>query len=237
VQGGRQPNLPLDIVDALRRSGQAVAGDFAAVTCAGFGLIIIPGIVTRSIAGGEQWVTLATTLRAVLAMLFVALVSWGVVARLAGRRLLPHEYLREGLRAARPGLQAALIAGIAVVVALTVQLFGRHGTLAGWLLDGLLLSAGLWAITVAMPLVPVAVVERLSPLAAMRRAAALTEGNRNRILAIALLMALAIAPGAVLARTTAGEAGLLLHALVEFFAWAMIAAVPAVVYARLGGRP
>ncbi len=228
---------PLDIVDALRRSGQAVARDFAAVTCAGFALIIIPGVITRSIDGGEQWATLATTLRAVLAMLFVALVSFGVVARLAGRRLLPHEFLAQGLLAARPGLQAALIAGIAVVIALTLQLFARHGTLAGWMLDGLLLSGGLWAVTVAMPLVPVAVIERLSPLAAMRRAAALTEGNRNRILALALLMAAAITPGAVLAHSLDGEAGLLLHALVEFFAWALVATVPAVVYARLGGRP
>ncbi len=228
---------PLDIPDILRRSGRVLARDFAAVTSAGFGLIIIPGIVTRSIAGGEDWLTLATILRAVLAMLFVALVGYGAVARLAGRRLLPHEFLVQGLLAARPGLQSALVAGVAVVVALTIQLFARHGTLAGWLLDGLLLSAGLWAATVAMPLVPVAVIERLSPLAAMRRAAVLTEGHRNRLLLLALLMAAVIGPAAFAAQAAPGEAGLLVRAMVEFLGWGLVATVPAVVYARLGERP
>ncbi|KPF76392.1 hypothetical protein IP88_06610 [alpha proteobacterium AAP81b] len=224
----------LDIVAALRRGGEAVARDFAAVTSAGFALIVIPGIVTRSFFAGEELATLTQTLRAVLALLFVALVSFGVVARLRGRRLLPHEFLREGLLAARPGLQSALIAGTAVMVALIVHLFARHGTAAGWALDTLLLAGGLWAASVAMPLVPAAVAERLSPLAAIQRAAALTEGNRDRILALAVGMIAAIAPAALLPTAFGGETGVLVRALCELFSWSLVATVPAAVYAGLG---
>ncbi len=224
----------LDVALALRRTAAAFAGDFAAVVSAGFALVAIPGIVTRGLAPGEDWATLLTTLRGVLAMVYVALVSWGVVARLAGRRLLPHEFLREGLRRATPGVQVALLAGAAVFMGLTVQLFARHGTLAGWLLDVLLLSAGLWAIAVLMPAVPAAVVERLTPLAALRRAAKLTEGNRDRILGLALVVLLAVAPSLALAAGLAGDSAIIVRAAAELWAWTLVATVPAVVYAGLG---
>lgn len=226
----------LDIVAALKASAEAISRDFAAVTAAGFALVIIPGILSRSLEPGPDWATLVTTIRGVLAMLFVALVSFGVVARLTGRRLLPHEFLREGLLAARPGLQTALIAGIAVMLALIIHLFSRHGTVAGWLLDGLLLSGGLWAVTVVMPMVPVAVIERRGPLAALRRAAALTEGNRDRLLLLALLVGLPLGVAAAITAGFGGEAGVLAKSLVEFIAWAAAGTVPAVVYTGLGEK-
>lgn len=224
----------LDIWAALRASGQVLARDFAAVTAAGFALIIIPGILSRSLEPGPDWMTLVTTVRGVMAMLFVALVSFGVVARLSGRRLLPHEFLRERLLAARPGLQTALIAGIAVMLALIIHLFSRHGTVAGWLLDGLLLSAGLWAVSTVMPMVPVAVIERRSPLNALQRAAALTEGNRDRLLLLALLVGLPVGLAGAITAGFGGEAGVLAKSLVEFIAGAAAGTVPAVVYAGLG---
>jgi hypothetical protein len=221
---------PLDVALTIRRTLQAFARDAGAVSAAGLALVMAPGLLTRTGTVAADWATLVITLRGVCAMLYVALVSWGVVARLRGHALPPRAFLAQGLARAQPGVKVALLAGVAIVIGLTVQLFAAHGTLAGWLLDVLLLSAGLWAICVLMPLVPAAVVERLGPMAAIRRAAALTEGNRNRILALALLVGLTLAPSGVL---VAGIASPWATSVFELVAWSLIATVPAVVYAGL----
>lgn len=223
---------PLDVALTIRRTLQVFALDFAAVALAGIFLVLLPGILSRRIAADNDWATVAITLRGVCAMLYVALVSWGVVARLFGRALPPRDFVAEGLARAQPGLQVALLAGVAIVIGLTLQLFAAHGTAAGWALDALLLAAGLWAVCVLMPLVPAAVVERLGPMAAFRRAAALTEGNRNRILALALLVGLTLAPSGAI---VAGIASPLATSLFELIAWSLVATVPAVVYAGLRG--
>ena len=227
----------LDIALAIRRTLQAFARDFAGVVLAGLALVTLPGVVSRSISIGDDGATILLTLRSVCAMLYVALVSWGVVARLRGRALPANLFVREGLARARPGLQVALLAGASVFIGLILQLFARPGTFEGWLLDISLLALGLWAAAALMPLVPVAVVERLGPVAAMRRALALTEGNRNRTLALALLVALTLAPSAVLVAGFGGLAGggIVLQSLFELLAWSLIATVPAVVYAGLKG--
>ncbi len=243
------PAIRLDVALVLKRSAQAMAQDFPAMLLAGLALVMLPALAARGIAGGDFGIaggdfgiaggddlgTLLTTLRGVGAMLYVALVSWGLVSRLYGRALSPAKFLREGLARAKPGLQVALLAGAAVVAALTIQLFARPGTLAGWILDALLLAGGLLAICMLMPLVPVAVVERLGPLAAFRRAAALTEGNRNRILVVALVVVLTLAPAAALVAGVAGDTGPWLKILFELLAWSLAATVPAMVYAGLRG--
>nr|WP_310523826.1 hypothetical protein [Polymorphobacter sp.] len=223
----------LDVALAIKRTLDAFVRDFAGVALAGFLLVVLPGVLMRRLAAGDDWTTVLITLRGVCAMLYVALVSWGVVARLRGRALPPRDFLREGLARAQPGVQAALLVGVAIVIGLTLQLFARHGTLVGWLLDSLLLAAGLWAVCVVMPVVPVAVVERLAPMPAFRRAAALTQGNRNRTLALALLVGVTLAPSAVLVAGFAGPAGSWFTALFELLAWSLVATVPAVVYAGL----
>ena len=95
----------------------------------------------------------------------------------------------------------------AVFVGLIVQLFAQHGTVAGWLLDALLLALALCGASVLLPVVPAAVVERLGPRAAFARAAALTEGNRNRVLGIVLVMALTWRRCWALADGSAGPVG------------------------------
>jgi hypothetical protein len=227
---------PLNIALVLRRSAGAVAGDFAAILLAGLLLVLLPGLLTRSFGAADDADTLLITLRAVCAMLYAAIVSWGVVARWRGRALPPARFLGEGVRHAQPGLQSALLVGAAVVFGLIIQLSARHGTVMGWLLDSLLLTAGLWAAAVVMPLVPVAVVERLGPMAAMQRAAQLTAGSRNQTLALALLLGLTLAPSAVLAAGSAGEPGIVARALFEWLAWSLAAIVPAAVYAGLRGN-
>lgn len=235
---GAEPRL--DVILALRRVVQVFRLDFVAVIFAGVLLVTLPGALTRRLPNTVDWGTLATTLRSVCAMLYVALVSWGVVARLAGQALPPRQYLSQGVARATPGVKVALLIGAAVVVGLTIQLFARHGTIAGWVLNSLLLTAGLFAVTTLMPAVPAAVVERLGPLAALRRAAALTAGNRDRILALALLVGLTLAPSAALIAGIAGldgagpgHIGSWLRSIFELVAWSLAATVPAVVYVLL----
>jgi hypothetical protein len=234
------PEPRLDVILALRRAVQVFWLDGVAVVLAGVLLVMLPGALTRRLPNTIDWGTLATTLRSVCAMLYVALVSWGVVARLGGRALPPRRYISEGLARATPGVKVALLIGAAVVVGLSIQLFARHGTVAGWLLNSLLLTAGLFAVTMLMPAVPVAVVERLGPIATLRRAAALTAGNRDRILALALLVGLTLAPSAALIAGMAGPDGtgsgtiaLWLRSIFELVTWSLVATVPAVVYALL----
>jgi hypothetical protein len=146
-------------------------------------------------------------------------------------------FLRRGLAAAQPGVQAGLIIAAAIFVGLIVQLFARHGTVAGWMLDVLLLALGLMGACVLLPVIPAAVMERLSPRAAFARAAVLTEGNRNRVLGIVLLMALPMAPLLALAGGGAGPVGAQVGpwalALVELAGYTLAAIVPAAVYAGL----
>lgn len=229
----------LDVILALRRAVEVVWRDLLAVIAAGMVLVTLPTITTRNLPNGADWATIGTTLRGVCAMLYLALVSWGIVARLAGHALPPRRFLTEGVARATPGVQVALLMAAAVVVGLTVQLFARHGTIAGWLLNSMLLTAALLASTTVLPAVPVAVVERLGPLAALRRAAALTAGNRNRILAMMLVVGLTLAPSAALVAGFAGPAAasLWLQALFELVAWSLAAAVPAVVYVHLREQP
>ncbi len=239
VQGpGGEPRL--DVVLALRRTVQALWANRASIVLAGLALITVPGLLSHwliddNAAAKADWDTLSITLRAALAMLYVALVSWGMVARLAGRALPTRDFVQEGLRRAQPGVQVALIAGAAVVLGLTLQLFARHGTAAGFALQTLLITAGLWGLCTLMPVVPAAVVERLGPMAAFRRAAALTAGNRDRILALALVVGLALAPSGALVAGIAGPdgAGPWLQAAFELAAWSLAGTVPAVVYAGL----
>ncbi len=224
----------LDVALVCRRSVEALLANSGGVVVAGIALVIVPAALAAAIGDGRDLGTLLATLRGVLAMLYVVLVSWGVMARLRGRALPPRLFLREGLARATPGLQVALLAGAAVGGGLIIHLFARHGTFAGWLLDVLLLSGALLAICVLMPLVPAAVAERLGPVAAFRRAAALTAGHRNRILGLALIIGLTVAPPAALASAFGpGGAGPWLMAVVDMFSCSVIAAVPAVVYAGL----
>ena len=233
---GGEPRL--DVILALRRAVEMVWRDLVSVIMAGVLLVTLPAVLARQLPGGADWATLATVLRGVCATVFVALVSWGVVARLGGRALPPRRYLREGLVRATPGVQVALLIAAAVVAGLTLQLFAQAGTLAGWLLNSMLLTAGLLAVTTLLPAVPAAVVEGLRPMAALRRAAALTAGNRDRILALALVVGLALAPSAAIIAGIAAPngAGLWFAAVFDLVAWSLTATVPAVVYVLLVGE-
>jgi hypothetical protein len=223
----------LDVAQVLKRAGSALWADGPAILVAGVLLVLLPASLGRDVARGSGLDTLLLTLRGVGAMLFVALVSAGTVARWRGTPLPPPMFLRAGFAAAQPGVQTGLVLAAAVVTGLIVQLFARHGTVAGWLLDVLLLALGLGGASLLLPVVPAAVVERLGPRAAFARAAALTEGNRNRVLGILLLLGLALAPLWAMAAGSAGPLGFWALALVEFAGFALVAVLSAAVYVGL----
>jgi hypothetical protein len=223
----------LDVAQVLKRAAVALWADGPAIFVAGVLLVLLPAALAHDVARGSGLDTLLLTLRGVGAMLFVALVSAGTVARWRGRPLPPPTFLRAGFAAAQPGVQAGLVLAAAVFVGLIVQLFAQHGTVAGWLLDALLLALGLGGASLLLPVVPAAVVERLSPRAAFARAAALTEGNRNRVLGIVLLLGLALAPLWAMAAGSGGPLGFWALALVEFAGFTLVAVLSAAVYVGL----
>jgi hypothetical protein len=223
----------LDVAQVLKRAVLALWADGPAILVAGVLLVLLPAALGRDVARGSGLDTLLFTLRGVGAMLFVALVSAGTVARWRGRPLPPPTFLSTGFAASQPGVQTGLVLAAAVVIGLIIQLFAQHGTAAGWLLDVLLLALGLGGASLLLPVVPATVVERLGPRAAFARAAALTEGNRNRVLGIVLLMALALAPLWAMAAGSAGAIGFWALALVELAGFSLGAVVPAAVYAGL----
>jgi hypothetical protein len=223
----------LDVAQVLKRAAVALWADGPAIFVAGVLLVLLPAGLGLGVAEGNGLVTLVLTLRGVGAILFVALVSAGSVARWRGQPLPPPTFLRAGFAAAQPGVQAGLVLAAAVFVGLIIQLFARHGTVAGWLLDVLLLTLGLGGASLLLPVVPAAVVEQLTPRAAFARAAALTEGNRNRVLGIVLLMALALAPLWALATGGAGPLGFWALTLVELAGFSLVAVVSAAVYVGL----
>ena len=189
-------------------------------------LVILPGLATRLADAQGDIDTLLLILRMLLAMLYVAATAPVIVARVQARPMR----LGAALARATPGVQAALLIGAAIVVGLTLHLFAQHGSPAGWALDVLLLSGVLLGASVLMPVVPLAVVEALTPLAAIRRAATLTSGNRNRILGLVLLGGLTLAPLAALGPGSGGFWGTVLF---EAAAWLVAAVLPALVYAGL----
>lgn len=229
----------LDIALALRRTIAALRLDLPSLLVAGLMLVALPGLLIDVFTPDAGYSTdaaiLLITLRAVLAMLFIAQSSWSVLARLAGLRLTPGAALRQGLARAQPGLKVALLAGAAIVAGLILNLFARHGTMPGFILETLLLAVALWAVGALMPAIPAAIIEGLGPMAALRRAARLTAGNRDRTLVLGLIAALAAAPALLLVRSTGP---LWLSALVDVYAAGLVACLAAVVYASLSqSRP
>lgn len=238
-----QASPRLDIPLALQRTLAALRQTLPAILLGGLLLVALPGLaidLLKPLAGYAPDVEiLLITLRAVLSMLFMAQLSWAVLARLSGRRLPPRALLKQGLAHAQPGLKVALLAGAAIVTGLILKLFAAQGTTQGFLLQSLLLTAALWAICTLMPAVPAAIMERLGPLAALRRAAYLTAGNRDRTLALGLIAGLATFPTLLWARSLSTP---VVTALTDTAALALISTLAAVVYAGLTtqqdtGRP
>ena len=225
---------------------------FAPVLAAAFALVTLPGLAAH-IAGPGSFAdsTVIETASAILFMLFLAIVSFGGVAALGGRALPAAAFLRGGLAAARPGLLAALVMGAVAMVGLILLLLARGHPL-DWLVRGAVTATLIWLLATWLPAIPAAVVERLGPTDALRRAAVLTRRHRGRIVGVLAIGLLALIPGAVLVNTvvfgptatpesaqaalaamSVVNPGLWVGALYELLALGVIACLPPVIYVAL----
>ncbi len=249
---------PLDIVAVLRLALFAWWREFAPILALGALLVTLPALLARLIGpGAGESATLVVTAQGVCGMLFLSAVAFGVLHLFARKPLGPWRFIAAGLGAAQPGLVVALILGAgAMSVRIVFLIASALGPMAGGFIDGLATAAALWALATLLPAVPAAVAERLGPIAALQRAAALTRGNRVRLLGLCFVLMLALIPiggtiGIVVfgqnatpadvermaAAMTAADPGLWIALLTDVLIAGVLACVPAAVYAVLVTRP
>ena len=246
------PGAPrLDVALALHQIVLTFWHDFAPIVVLGFVMVTVPG-VAQQLIGPHAGSTIVATLGAMLNVLYVVIVSGGVLARLTGKPLPPLLFARAGLAASPRGLSVALLIGAGLVMILVILLLAGTGTPAGLVASAAAAIAAFACAVMALPAVPVALVERGAPFAALARAAALTRGERGRIAVLLVVLALTFIPARmVIAATVYGTGanlatevaidrtmtvfspGLWLLALFDLLAWGVAATVPAVVYVQL----
>ena len=248
------PAPPIDILAVLRLALFGWWREFAPIIGLGALLVTLPALAGRLIGpiGGEIG-TLVATAQGVCAMLFLSAVGYGVLHVFARRPLAPRRFMAAGLAAAQPGLVVALILGAGLVTVRIIFLIaGALSPIAQGFVDGVATAVTLWAVATLLPAVPAAVAERLGPMAALERAAALTRGNRVRLLGLCCVVALAIVPIAglvtiivfgqnaspadaqkLLTTMTAADPALWIMLLSDLLLAGVLACVPASVYAVL----
>ena len=141
------------------------------------GIVYSPLIVVATIALGSGLDPVAFTwfqrldgiVSLVLSMILTGSLSYAVFEELSGRHATAAESLRVGLRRLAPVLATGLTVGVLVFLGLVALI-----------VPGLILLCMLWLA------VPVAVVERVGAIEAMRRSRDLTEGARMQIFGIIL---------------------------------------------------
>ena len=248
----------LDLGAALRQTLKSFWDDFAPIVVLGFLLLTLPSLLLQMSAtpaaevdlAGTTTETVIETFVALLAMIYVSAVNYGVMCALAGRPLETTTFIWAGLRAARPGLLVALVLGSMLMAALIlVILFGRGSTI-GWLFATGVAVAVLLALVTWIVAIPAAVAERRMPWDALRRSAALTLGNRGRLIGFVGAMLLGLLPGIMLVKlfgpdasfVPAAEGGDLfspamwIEQLFWLLAQGLLATAPAVIYAQLMQR-
>ena len=256
----------LDILQTLRTAVRIWWEEFAPITLLGLALLTVPSVLLQLILGPgirgggfDSAGTFAQTLMGVATMLYFCVVAFGVMAVLEGRRLDPRTFIDAGLRAARPGFEVALILAIGglafVVILLGGQMLGAFQALIVLAATGALL----WMAAALLPTVPAAIAERRRPLDALRRALALTRGNRGRLLLMLVLVMLALMPlvgilnlvlygpnatpetvKSVIAALEFADPKLWIAQLADLLLSGLLACLPPVVYSelvRLKGRP
>lgn len=253
------PAVRLDLVAALRQTLRSFWDDFAPIVVLGFLLLTLPSVLLHSTVeatpaeahpGGYSMDTIIETLVAVLAMIYVSAVNYGVMCTLAGRQLDTSTFIWVGLRASRPGLLVALVLGSIVMVALILLLLFGRGSPLGWLFATGMAVALVVALVTWLVAIPAAVAERRMPWDALRRSAALTFGNRARLIGFVAAILLGLLPAYMLVRLfgpdaafVAPEAGggvfspsMWIRQLFWLLAQGLLATAPAVIYAQLTSR-
>lgn len=189
------PAPTLDVLLTLRLTLALWWREFVPITLLGFAFITLPALFARLVVPADPGPGIATivfTAQAVLGMVFVASISFSGIAALIGRRFDPRRFMLLGLGASQPGLVTALTLGAGLVTVGIVIVLSRSLGQAGSLLAFAALAIALWSAATLLPAIPAAVVEELTPVRALERAAGLTHGNRWRLAALVLFVGTAL---------------------------------------------
>ena len=140
-----------------------------------------------------------------LSFLLTTAVVYGTVRELKGSRARPGECIVRGLASMLPGVGAAILMWLALVVGVflmgALAVYGGLGGIIVAIPGAIILAAGvMMSLWVA---IPAAVVGRAGVFEALGRSANLTAGNHWRV--IGLIAILAIIPSVVLATTGTGN--------------------------------
>jgi len=223
----------LDVALAARQVGEVVTGDSTPIVALGAALVLLPALASAVVPHGHSIGTVLAVLSGLGAALFVTLVSFGTMERLAGRPLELRRYVRRGIVASPPGFSTALLLGTGGVALAIVRLIGGgNGLVAG--LAGGTMAAGLIAL---LPAVPLALSERCSPFRAVRASYALTRPAFGRIAMLLAGAAVGVVPAGLMIGGP-GDGGLpsgrlWLWLLFELLAAGVLATLPGVVHAQL----
>lgn len=243
--------VPLDLPLALRQIALGFWHDFAPIVLLGFVMVTLPE-VALALAGTHGGSTVIATFGGMLRVLYVVIVSHGTLARLDDRPLGPRIFARAGVAASPRALSVALLLGAGVVLVLVALLLAGLAGGAAIVVRVAVIAVAFAVAVVAVPAIPLALVERRAPVATLTRAAALTAGNRGRIAIVIGVVVLTIVParlviaasvyglaasaarmGAIDAGMTLASPGLWLIALFDLLGWSVGAVVPAVIYRGL----
>lgn len=248
------PARPLDVLLTLRLALLLWWRDFAPITLLGMQFMLFPALIARGLAGPGVTIspaaaTIVQTILGVLAMLYVASVTFGIMSALVGRPLAWRRFILLGLGAAQPGLVVALVLGVGMMTLAIVALLGRTLSAA---IPLAAIGLGLWGLAVLMPAVPIAVAERLGPLDALARARAVTRGNRWRLVGMVAIVAVllvsvagivtsvifgvAATPAQMSARAAAftlADPGLWIAEIVDMLVLGIVATIPPTAYIQM----
>jgi hypothetical protein len=246
--------LRLDVALALQRIVSVFWADFAPIVVLGFGMVTLPG-VALALAGNHAGSTIIATFGGMLRVFYVVIVTYGALARLDGRPLDPRAFAHEGVAASPRGLSVALLLGAMTVVGLVGLLLAGLAGPNALAVRAAIVVVGFAGAVLLVAAVPARLVERVTPISALTRAAALTRGNRGGVAVVLGVFALTVVParlvvaatvyglGASAARVMAVDAamtvvspGLWLLALFDLMAWGVGAVLPGVIFAGLTSR-
>lgn len=174
---GGDPGFRLEVGSVLRRTFQVWAANLLPFSLVGL-VAYLPVLLLIGLLAGIDAMT-ASTERVVdivsnlFTLLITGAVTYGVFRHLHGERAEAREVLRVGLSRFGAVWAAGILFGLALLVGFCL-----------FVIPGLLVIARYWVA------VPVAVIESPGASASLQRSQELTEGNRWRVFAIAILMGL-----------------------------------------------
>lgn len=170
-----------DIRQVLNDVARAVWLDLPAIMLSGLLTVAIPIGCSFWFGSGGSADVLIILAQGFAACLFGAIVAHGVIARRRGSPLPPAEFVLRGLRASQPGVNIGLVLASVLMIApiaLTLTDALGLGDVAALLVRVAAIAAATAVIVRYLPVIAVAVAERLGPVGAMGQAAALTAGHR-----------------------------------------------------------